>query len=141
MTHYTKDTIMWIFNQTFPENPPKESDMFVGKKELSMAGHAIFETLMGKKDVPCMKIELSREEYLRTPFIRQFLDAKDNLVDSYFINNRIRELHYWHKSNDVVIYLYGNIADAEIFQNVAVLKDILLEDYCKFVEENKGDLK
>lgn len=143
MTHYTKETIMRIFNQTFPENPPKESDMFVGKKELSMAGFMIFQQPMGEKYLQCMEISLSKEEYLRAPFIRQFLDARDNLIDSYFIYNRIQNRErYWGMAKDAVImYLFGNIADAEIFSNVVVLKDILLEDYRKFVEENKGDLK
>ena len=144
MKHYTKKTIMEIMNQTFPENPPKESDMFIGEKELSMAGFTIFQALMGENGVPCMKIGLNTEEYLRAPFIKEFLDANDNLVDSYFISNQFQNaMRYWRAPNwkVITIYLFGNITDTEIFGNVAVLKDILLEDYRKFIEENKGDLK
>lgn len=143
MKHYTKKTIMEIMNQTFPENPPKESDMFIGKKELSMAGFSIFQTLMGENGVPCMKIGLTSDEYLRAPFIREFLDVNDNLVDSYFIGNQIQGVlqHWWARSKTITIYLFGNITDTEIFGNVETLKDILLEDYRKFIEENKGDLK
>lgn len=143
MKHYTKKTIMEIMNQTFPDNPPKESDMFMGKKELSMAGFSIFQTLMGENGVPCMKIELTIDEYLRAPFIREFLDANDNLVDSYFISNQTQSIlqHWWTRAKMITIYLFGNITDTEIFGNVETLKDILLEDYRKFIEENKGDLK
>lgn len=143
MKHYTKKTIMEIMNQTFPENPPKESDMFIGKKELSMAGFTIFQTLIGKNGVPCMQIGLSIDEYLRAPFIREFLDANDNLVDSYFIGNQIQSVlqRWWARTEMITIFLFGNIADTEIFVNAEVLKDILLEDYRKFIEENKGDLK